>query len=58
MKFERLTVTVCAAATLLMTITVSLPSEVRRAAKTDNVSGFVAVVADTLTSPNVDFNPS
>jgi hypothetical protein len=57
-KFARLTVTVRPGASLLMTMTVRAPSVVRRAAKTDSVSSLVLLVADTLTSPNVDFAPS
>jgi hypothetical protein len=42
---------------LLITITVSAPSDERRAAKAERLSGF-GTVACTLVSPNVDLLPS
>src|SRR5262245_28843384 len=45
------------ASCLLITMTVSAPSEARRAAKAATVSGSGAT-AETLVSPNVDFAPS
>jgi hypothetical protein len=43
---------------LLITITVTAPSEVRCAANTDTASGFGAAAAATLVSPNDDLPPS
>ena len=56
-KFARLTVTGVLPCCLLITITVSAPSELRIEANAERLSGF-AVAAETLVSPKVEFLPS
>ena len=56
-KLAKFTVTGVLPCCLLITITVSAPSEARTAANVERLSGF-ATVAETLVSPKVEFLPS
>src|ERR1035438_4043487 len=56
-KFARLMATGVLPCCLLITMTVSAPSEERTAAKDESLSGF-ATVTETLVSPNVESLPS